>query len=104
LARGALQFPFRLEKERVMDDDKTVELITNLDRAAVEKILQQVAEEAKVRGLEDITTLLGNFAGMSAAELMKRVTLCLQSLSGSPEHRAMFSQFEIVELNLPNLK
>jgi len=87
-----------------MDNDKTVELITNLDRAAVEKILQQVATESKARGLDDIITLLGDFVGMSGADLGKRIALCLESLSASPEHRAIFSQLELVELNLPNLK
>jgi hypothetical protein len=87
-----------------MDNDKTVELITNLDRTAVEKILHQVAAEAKARGLDDIIMLLGDFVGMSAADLNKRVALCLESLSASPEHRALFSQLELVELNLPNLK
>jgi hypothetical protein len=86
------------------NDDKTVELVTNLDRAAVEKILQRVAVEAKAQGLDDLITLLGGFVGMSQVELQKRVALCLESLSASPEHRVLFSQLELVELNLPNLK
>lgn len=85
------------------NDDKTVELITTLDRAAVEGILKQVAAEAKARGLDDIITLLGDFVGMSQQDLKKRVALCLESLSASPEHRMLFSQLELVELNLPNL-
>ena len=85
------------------NDEKTVELITNLDRAAVEGILKQVAMEAKAKGLDDIITLLGNFVGMSQPDLKKRVALCLEFLSASPEHRAMFSQLEVVELNLKNL-
>jgi hypothetical protein len=85
------------------NDDKTVELITNLDRAAVEGILQRVASEAKARGLDDIITLLGDFIGMSQAELRKRVALCLESLSASREHQALFAQLELAELNLPNL-
>jgi len=87
----------------VSNDEKTVELITNLDRAAVEGILKQIAMEAKAKGLDDIITLLGNFVGMSQPDLKKRVALCLESLSASPEHRAMFSQLEVVEINLKNL-
>ena len=86
------------------NDDKTVELVTNLDRAAVEKILQRVAVEAKAQGLDDLITLLGGFVGMSQVELRKRVALCLESLSSSPEHRVLFSQLELVELNLPQLE
>lgn len=85
------------------NDDKTVELITNLDRAAVEGKLKQVAAEAKAKGLDDIVTLLGDFVGMSQQDLRKRVALCLESLSASPEHRALFSQLEVVELNIKNL-
>jgi len=75
----------------------------NLDRSAIEERLKQIAAEAKARNLDDIPTLLGNFVGMSQDELRKRVTLCLQSLSESPEHKALFIQLELVELNLPNL-
>jgi hypothetical protein len=96
---------FRFEKERAMsNDDKTVELITNLDRASVEGILQQVVTEAKAHGLDDIVMLLGDFVGMGRADMQKRIALCLESLSDSPEHRVLFSQLELAELNLPNLK
>jgi hypothetical protein len=93
-----------IEEGSAMSEDKTIELITNLDRPAVEAILQQVAVEAKARELDDIIMLLGEFVGMSEPELKKRVALCLESLSASPEHRTLFSQLELVELNLPNLK
>ena len=86
-----------------MNDDKTVELVTNLDRAAIEGILRQVATEAKAKGLDDIVTLLGDFVGMGRADLQKRIALCLESLSASPEHKALFTQLELAELNLPNL-
>ena len=75
----------------------------NLDRSAIEERLNQIVAEAKARNLDDIPTLLGNFVGMSQDELRKRVGLCLQSLSESPEHKALFTQLELVELNLPNL-
>jgi len=41
---------------------------------------------------------------MGQAELKKRAALCLESLSASPEHRTLYSQLELVELNLHNLK
>ena len=86
-----------------MDQDKTVELVTNLDRAAIEGKLGQIVATAKAHNLEDIITLLGAYAGMSQADLRKRVGLCLHALSGSPEHKALFAQLELVELNLHNL-
>ena len=86
-----------------MDQDKTVELVTNLDRAAIEEKLGQVVAAAKTHHLEDIVTLLGAYAGMSQPDLRKRVGLCLHALSGSPEHKALFTQLELVELNLHNL-
>ena len=86
-----------------MDQDKTVELVTNLDRAAVEEKLRQVVAEAKARGLSDIVKQLGEFAGIGRDDLQKRITPCLKALAQSPEHRALFMQLELVELNLPNL-
>jgi len=86
-----------------MDQDKTVELVTNLDRTAIEEKLGQIVTAAKTQNLEDIVTLLGGYAGMSQEDLRKRVGLCLHALSGSPEHRTLFSQLELVELNLHNL-
>jgi ATP phosphoribosyltransferase len=86
-----------------VDEDKTVELVTNLDRAAIEAKLREIVAEAQRRKLDDITTLIGNFAGMSQDELRRRVALCIQALARSAEHRALFAQLELVELNLPNL-
>jgi hypothetical protein len=86
-----------------MDQDKTVELVTNLDRAAIEEKLGQIVAAAKTHNLEDIVTLLGAYAGMGQTDLRKRVGLCLHALSGSPEHKGLFMQLELVELNLHNL-
>jgi hypothetical protein len=86
-----------------VDQDKTVELVTNLDRAAIEEKLRQIVAEAKAHHLEDITRLLGDFVGAGQGDLQKRVTLCLRSLAESREHQALFTQLELVELNLPNL-
>jgi len=46
---------------------------------------------------------LGNFAGAGKDDLQKRITPCLKALAQSPQHRALFTQLELVELNLPNL-
>ena len=86
-----------------MDQDKTVELVTNLGRSAIEEKLSQIVAVAKAQNLEDIVTLLGAYGGMSQEDLRKRVGLCLHALSGSPEHRALFTQLELAELNLHNL-
>jgi len=86
-----------------MDQDKTVELVTNLDRAAVEDKLRQIVAEAKALGLDDLVKHIGNFAGAGKDDLQKRITPCLKALAQSPQHRALFTQLELVELNLPNL-
>ena len=86
-----------------MDQDKTVELVTNLDRAAIEQKLGQVLAAAKAHNLDEIVTLLGAYAGMGQSEMRKRVELCLHALSASPEHKNLFTQLELVELNLNNL-
>ena len=100
---GAKRGGYPEQGELAVDQDKTVELVTNLDRAAIEEKLGQIVAEAKARNLEDIPTLLGAYVGMSQGELRKRVSLCLHALSGSAEHKALFTQLELVELNLSNL-
>ena len=60
------------------DQDKTLKLVTNLDRGAIE--------------------------GMPRAEMEKRVRSALQWLADKPQHNNLRGQLEIVELNLPNLK
>ena len=86
-----------------MDQDKTVELVTNLDRAAVEEKLRQIVAEAKARGLDHVVTQLGDFAGSGKDDLQKRITPCLKALAQTPQHKVLFTQLELVELNLPNL-
>ena len=61
--------------------DKTLKLVTNLDRAGIEARLAEVRSAAKGKNLAE-----------------------LAALRGKPEHGGISALVELVELNLPNLK
>ena len=83
---------------------KTLKLVTNLDRAAVEAKLAEVRGAAQAAGLAELAAALQGVEGMSRAELETRVRGALKGLADKPQHGDLFAQLELVELNLPNLK
>jgi len=84
--------------------DKTLKLVTNLDRAGVEARLVEVRNAASKSGLGEVTALFEGIEGMPKAQIEERVQNALKSLRGKPEHGGIFALLELVELNLPNLK
>ncbi len=85
-----------------MDLDKTFELITNLDRAAVEAKLEEVRQGAESLLLADVAQELTGVAGKSREELAKRIRTCLTALDGSNQKR-LIAMLELAEINLRNL-
>jgi hypothetical protein len=83
--------------------DKTLKLVTNLDRGAIEARLAQVRKAAQAGNLAQLAALLQGIEGMPRAEMEKRVQSALQWLADKPQHNDLRGQLEIVELNLPNL-
>ena len=84
--------------------EKTLKLVTNLDRAGIEARLVQVRDGAREKNLGELTALLDGIEGMPKAQLEERVQSGIKSLRGKPEHGALCALLELVELNLPNLK
>lgn len=84
--------------------DKTLKLVTNLDRAGIEARLAEARGVAESRNLGDIAALLRGIEGLPRAQIEERVRQGLKSLRGNPEHGALSALLELVELNLPNLK
>jgi hypothetical protein len=84
--------------------DKTLKLVTNLDRAGIEARLAEARSGAREKNLGEVTALLEGIEGMPKAQLEERVRNALRSLRGKPEHGAISALLELVELNLPNLK
>ena len=87
-----------------MSHDKTLKLVTNLDRAAIEGRLADVRKAAQASNLSDIASLLDGIEGMPRAGMEARVKSALKAAMGKPEQKNLMAQLELVELNLPNLK
>jgi hypothetical protein len=84
--------------------EKTLKLVTNLDRAAVEGRIADVRKAAQAGNLGELATLLTGIEGMPRAQMEARVRSALKLLADKLDHKSLFAQLELIELNLPNLK
>ena len=84
--------------------DKTLKLVTNLDRGAVEARLGEVRAKAQAANLAELAGLFNGIEGMPRAQMETRVRNALKWLADKPQHKDLAAQLELVELNLPNLK
>ena len=84
--------------------EKTMKLVTNLDRGAIEQRLVAVRNAAQAGKLADLAALFNGIEGMPRAQIEANVKSALKWLMGKPEHQSLQAQLELVELNLPNLK
>ena len=84
--------------------EKTLKLVTNLDRPAIEARLADVRKAAQGAGLADVAGLLGGIEGAPRAQMEEKVKGALKALAAKPEHKNLHAQLELVEINLPNLK
>lgn len=84
--------------------DKTLKLVMNLDRGAVEAKLAEIRAAAQAANLADLGALFTGIEGMPRAQMEARVKNALKWLADKPQHKNLAAQLELVELNLPNLK
>jgi hypothetical protein len=84
--------------------DKTLKLVTNLDRAAIEARLADMRKAAQAAGLADVAGALAGFEGAARPQMEEKVRAALRALATKPEHKGLSAQLELVEINLPNLK
>jgi hypothetical protein len=84
--------------------DKTLKLVTNLDRAGIEERLGQVRAAAQAASLADLAQMFAGIEGAPRAQLEQKVRNALKWLADKSEHKGLAAQLELVELNLPNLK
>ena len=84
--------------------DKTLKLVTNLDRAGIESRIAQIRAGAQAADLGDLAQMLAGAEGAPRAQLEAAVQGALKWLADKPQHKALSAQLELVELNLPNLK
>ncbi len=84
--------------------DKTLKLVTNLDRAAIEARLADVRKAAQAANLADVAAALAGVEGAARPQMEEKLRAALRALATKPEHKGLSAQLELVEINLPNLK
>lgn len=85
-------------------DDKTMKLVTNLDRTAIEGKLAEVRSAAQSANLKELAAMFAGVEGMPRAQIEQKVKNALKWLADKPQHNRIASQLELIGLNLPNLK
>ena len=86
------------------DEEKTMRLVTNLDRKAIEGKLAQVRTDAQSANLKELADMFNGIDGMPRAQIETKVKNALKWLADKPQYNRIASQLELVGLNLPNLK
>jgi len=87
-----------------MADDKTLRMVTNLDRKAIEGKLAEARSAAQSSNLSELATMFAGVEGMPRAQIETRVASALKWLADKPQHQKISATLELVELNLKNLK
>ena len=87
-----------------MADDKTVRMVTNLDRKAVEGKLAEVRSAAQSANLAELASMFQGVEGMPKAQIESRVKNAIKWLADKPQHNQISTNLELVEMNLKNLK
>jgi len=88
----------------VSSHDKTLKLVTNLKRDAIEKRLGEARDAARKADLSEVAALLNGFEGASRAQIEQNVRNALRSLAGKTGYSGIAELLELVEMNLPNLE
>ena len=86
------------------NEDKTLRMVTNLDRGAIEGKLAEVRKVAQSKNLAELASMFAGVEGMPRAQIETRVGNALKWLADKPQHQQITAQLELVELNLKNLK
>jgi len=86
------------------EEDKTVRMVNNLDRPAIEGKLAGVRKAAQSANLAELAAMFNAVEGMPRAQIEARVQNALKWLADKPQHQRMAADLELVELNLKNLK
>ena len=86
-----------------MDSDKTMKIVTNLDRGGVEGLLGEIRAQAAAKNLPELASLFQGIEGRPRAQIEQRVGNALKWLADKPQHAGISAQLEMAELNLKNL-
>ena len=86
------------------EEDKTVRMVTNLDRKAIEGKLAGVRQAAQTANLAELASMFTGVEGMPRAQIETKVQNALKWLADKPQHQRITADLELVEINLKNLK
>ena len=86
------------------ESEKTMKLVTNLDRKAIEGKLADARSAAQSSNLAELAAMFAGVEGMPRAQIKQKVKNALKWLNDKPQHNRLASQLELVGLNLHNLK
>ena len=86
------------------ESEKTMKLVTNLDRHQIEAKLAEVRAAAQGANLKELADMSNSTEGMPRAQMEQKVKNALKWLGDKPQHNRIASQLELVGLNLQNLK
>ena len=86
------------------NDEKTMRIVRNLDRAAIEGKLAEIRKAAQSSNLAELASMFNGVEGMPRGQIETRVTNALKWLADKPQHQKITATLELVELNLKNLK
>ena len=86
------------------NDEKTMRIVRNLDRAAIEGKLAEVRKTAQSSNLAELASMFNGVEGMPRGQIETRVANALKWLADKPQHQKITATLELVELNLKNLK
>jgi hypothetical protein len=85
------------------EHDRTMQIVTNLDRAAIDKKLGEARQIAEAFSLADVKKALAGAEGKGAQELQEVIDRALSGIIGKPEYGRLQDLLELVELNLKNI-
>ena len=86
------------------DQEKTMRIVRDLDRGAIEGKLADVRKAAQAAKLNELASRFAGVEGMPRGQIETRVSNALKWLADKPQHQSLIAQLELVEMNLPNLK
>ena len=86
------------------ENEKTLRIVRDLDRKAIEGRLAEVRKTAQAANLAELASMFASVEGMPRGQIETRVTNALKWLADKPQHQGLIAQLELVEMNLPNLK
>ena len=87
-----------------MSHDRTMKLVTNLERPAIEGLLARVRNTAQAKGIGELAQMFAGVEGMPKAQIEANVGNALKWIAGKEGMSEISGPLELVELNLKNLK